>query len=101
MFFKDKFIGHVRHILPGLASASSRSRGTRPIPAGTQRRHTSGVVRYCHASGWGPAEYDDRSQCACRSHSRNREIAGLHYPSDSLAGKNFAQEISAILNDET
>jgi len=33
--------------------------------------------------------------------ARNREIAGLHYPSDSLAGRNLAQEISTILNDET
>ena len=33
--------------------------------------------------------------------ARNREIAGLHYSSDSAAGKVLAKEIFDILNDET
>ncbi len=33
--------------------------------------------------------------------ARNREIAGLHYPSDSAAGKHLAVAIFNILNDET
>jgi hypothetical protein len=33
--------------------------------------------------------------------ARNREIAGLHYESDTLAGKYLAGEIYKILSDET
>src|SRR5262249_38577503 len=33
--------------------------------------------------------------------ARNREIAGLHYPSDTAAGVNLAFQIFAILNDES
>jgi len=32
--------------------------------------------------------------------ARNREIAGLHYPTDSCAGKKLAHSIFDILNDE-
>src|SRR5262249_28306917 len=33
--------------------------------------------------------------------ARNREIAGLHYPSDSAAGKKLASDLFAILNNES
>jgi membrane-associated phospholipid phosphatase len=33
--------------------------------------------------------------------ARNREIAGLHYPSDSKAGKDLAEAIFAVLSDHT
>ena len=33
--------------------------------------------------------------------ARNREIAGLHYPSDSAAGKNLASDLFTILNNES
>ena len=33
--------------------------------------------------------------------ARNREIAGLHYPTDTAAGVDLASQLFAILNDET
>jgi hypothetical protein len=32
--------------------------------------------------------------------ARNREIAGLHYPSDSVAGESVAQQLFDKLTDE-
>jgi hypothetical protein len=67
--------------------------------------YPSGHSTQAHAlayllASWFPQREDEFLQAAGKV-AKNREIAGLHYPSDSLAGKKLARQLVVLLLQNT